>query len=298
MGFKNKKAMNLREKFIQEQEDKKNKRSGGNTDKRFLNYFDLEEGQKMTIRLLPDGGDSGEYWLEYSTHGSKLKVRGVDSIACAYTSSGEECPACQKFFDLWEEDNKDEAKRWGKKETIIAQCLVVDSPIEVNETEDGNPVKLIYLPFGVRDMIKEQIIEGQIEDPSDFELILKKTKNSGGYAAYDKSYFDMKSEPLSDEIIEMFDSGELELFDLSEELPAATTTEDVDEWMDKVMPLVDKHDRRKGSGSSSSKSTPASHDDNDNGDNDNDGDDTPPKPTKVKASDLVNKLKKKDKQSS
>ena len=288
MSFNKKNVVNLREKFLKEQEEKKNKK-GGNSDKRFLNYFDLEVGQKMTIRLLPDGGDSGEYWLDYSTHGGKLKVRGVESIACAYTSSGEDCPACAKFFNLWENNDKDEAKRWSKKETSIAQCIVVDSPIEVNETEDGNPVKLIYLPFSVRDMIKEQIIEGQVEDPSDFDLILKKTENSGGYSQYDKSYFDMKTNPLSDEIITAFEEGTLKLFNLSEELPAPTTTEEVEEWMDKTLEIVEKHDRRKDASlSQSSSQSSSSHQSDVNTGVDKDTSTA----TKTTASDLLNRLKK------
>jgi len=79
------------------QEEKKNKKGG---DPRFLNYFDMETSQQMVIRLLPDGGDSGELWLEYSTHGPNLKNGLVDNIACA-NMNDERCPACTYSYGLW-----------------------------------------------------------------------------------------------------------------------------------------------------------------------------------------------------
>ena len=37
------------------------KRESSDSDPRFVNDYDLKEGESMTIRLLPDGGESGNF---------------------------------------------------------------------------------------------------------------------------------------------------------------------------------------------------------------------------------------------
>ena len=275
------KSKNLKAKILKNEEEKKSKKGGG--DKRFLNYFDLEDGEKVTIRLLPDGGDSGEYWAEYHIHGGGLNLRGVNNINCSYTSSAEDCPVCQHSYSYFSEGNKEEAGRWRSNNKFLAQCIVIDSPFEVNESEDGNPIKLINLPFKVYEILKEAVIEDQVGDIMDTDFIIKKTKNSGGRPAYDKSFFAKKEEPLGDEVFEAFESGELKLFNLFDEIPAATTTEEMDEWLDKTIALDKKASRR---------STSSGKDDDDNSSDDSDEDATPKKSS---ASSLLNRLKNKDK---
>jgi len=289
MSIRDKKAKNLREKFVKKDQEQKAKKNSG--DKRFLNYFDLEFGEKMTIRLLPDGGDSGEYYLEYSTHGPNLKTRGVKSIACSYMSSGEDCPACGKSFDFYNDGDKTEAQKWRRKETHIGQCLVIDSPIEIDECEDSNPVKLMYLPWGMLEQIKEAIMEGQVDDPMDVDFVIKKTKNQGGYADYSKSYFVKTVEPLDDEILDAFDNGEMSLYDLSEELPAPTTTEEVAAWLEKTEEIVSKAGNR---------SSRVSNDEDDEDDTpkeesseDEDKEEPSSKSKPKSAKDLMSRLKKK-----
>lgn len=277
------KSKNLKAKILKNEEEKKSKKGGG--DKRFLNYFDLEEGEKVTIRLLPDGGDSGEYWAEYHIHGGGLKLRGAKTINCAYTSSGEDCPVCQHSYSYFTDGNKDEAGRWRSNNKFLAQCIVIDSPFEVNEAEDGNPIKLINLPFKVYEILKEAVIEDQVGDIMDTDFIIKKTKNAGGQPAYDKSFFAKNEEPLGDEVCEAFESGELKLYNLFDEIPDATTTADMDEWLDKTIELDNKASRR----STSSRSSKDDDDDNSSSDED----ETPNK--KSSASSLLNRLKNKDK---
>jgi hypothetical protein len=290
MGIRDKKVGNLRDKFVKRDEESKKKKGG---DKRFLNYFDLGYGQKMTIRLLPDGGDSGEYYLKYSTHGPNLKTRGVEGIQCPYDANGDDCPACGYSYDFYNDGNKEEAGKWRRKETFVGQCLVIDSPIEINETDDGNPVKLMYIPWGMLEQINEAVMEQQVDEPMDVDFVIKKTKNSGGFASYDKSYFMKEVEPLDDEILDAFDSGEMNLFDLSKELPAPATTEDVEEWLEKTIETVTKANSRQNR---------TNHDDgvdddvddqkyDDEQKDDEAGENKPPKKTSAKS--LMDRLKKK-----
>lgn len=282
MGLRDR-SKNLKEVLIKQEEARQSKK-GNKGDKRYLNYFDLKEGEKMTIRLLPDGGESGEYWIEHHIHQSK--VRGVKSIACAYTSSGEDCPVCTYSYDFFLDGKKDMASDWRKNNKFLTQCLVIDAPFEVNETDDGNPVKLFNMPFKIYEILKEAIMEEQVGDLMDCDFIIKQTKNSGGRAAYDKSFFAKIEEPLADGIMDAFDSGELELFDLSKEIPDATTTDEMGEWLDDALAKQKKAART----SSESGSSDSGSDDDDDDDGDNEV--TPSK--KSSASALLAKLKNKD----
>lgn len=217
--------------------EKEGNKKGGN-DKRFLNYFDLESNKTMTIRLMPDGGDSEELWLEYSTHGGNLKNPMVDRITCA-NMNDEKCPACSYSYGLWQNDEKDEAKKWRNKTTYISQCIVIESPIEINQSDDGNMIKLIYLPFGIKEVIKEAIINGTIEDPTEVDFVIKKTKNSGGYSTYDKSFFKTKESDIPTEVLNSIGDGTSYLYDISDELPEIATAAEVKVWLDKTIDIVE-----------------------------------------------------------
>lgn len=286
MNLRNK-SKNLKEKILKHDEEKKSKKGKG--DKRYLNYFDLDFDEKMTIRLLPDGGDSGEYWMEYNIHGGGLNLRGLDNIMCSYTSSGEDCPVCTHSYSIFSGGDKTEAGRWRSNNKFLAQCIVIDSPFEVNDTEESNPVKLVNLPYKVYEILREAIIEDQVGEIMDCDFVIKRTKNSGGQAAYDKSFFVKKEEPLDDDIIDAFDSGELVLFDLAKEIPKATTTEDMDEWLDKAIEMDNKAARR----STKQKGSSAGSDESEEAGNDEGEDDDAPK--KTSASALLDRLKNKDK---
>lgn len=229
-------------KQITEEKEKK-----GGSDPRLLNYFDMKEGQKMKVLLVPDV--NGELWLRFKKHGPNLKNRAIPDIGCVYSQSGDNCPACQKGFDLLaleketgDKSYKDEAKRWFGKESTIVSCIVLDSPIEIREASDHNQVKLMYLPFAIESMIKESIMEGQIDENelTTTPLVIKMTKNAGGHSEYKHSYFDRSR--ISDEDLEVFDDMVVEQYDYSniDLAPAPTTTEAVQEWLDKAEELDEK----------------------------------------------------------
>ena len=284
-------SKNLRDKIMKNEEEKKSKKGGG--DPRFLNYFDLPENGKMTIRLLPDAGDTGEYWAEYKVHGGGLKLRGVDNINCAYSSSGDDCPVCSHAWDFHNEGDKDEASRWRSNDKHLAQCIVMDSAVEVNETDDGNPIKLIHLPYKVYEILKEAVIEEQVGEIMDTDFIIKRTVGKNGRASYDKSYFAKSEDPLNDEILDAFESGDLVLFDLFAEAPDATTTEDMDKWLTHALNVDEKAARR--STRSSSKDDDKDGGDGDKDDSGSDDDKEESTPKKTSASALLNRLKNKDK---
>lgn len=220
--------------------------SGSKKDLRILNFYDLKDNEKMTILFMPD--TNGELWTHFRKHGPNLtvknrQVRGIDHIRCAYESSGDECPACQRGFELLDmaketEDNsyKELAKKFFAKDYTLTQCIVLESPHTINEDPTGNQVKLFFLPYKVEETIKQQITEGVIdsEDVTTTPFIIKRTTNKGGQASYEHSYFSRNS--VDEEVLEAFEDEKIEPFDFTDLdlVPPATTTDEVEEWLDKA----------------------------------------------------------------
>lgn len=221
-------ANKLREKVKKENEGKSRKK-----DSRFLNYYDLDFGQKMVIRLLPANEDN-ELYVRYDTHGPNFRDRRVSAIRCTYEANGESCPACSKSFGYYNDGDKDNAGKWRSKTSYIGQCLVMESDIEVPDNEDGNIVKMVHLPHNVVKEIKKAIENEMIDNPLEHDFVLRKTKNDGGRAAYDQSSFKGKVDPLSDEILELFEKDEATLYDLDKEIPEVVDAEAIKEWISKT----------------------------------------------------------------
>lgn len=231
--------LNLRSKLkerLVEESQKKNKK-----DPRFLNYYDMKEGEKMRILLIPDV--NGEIWAKWKMHGPNLKNPKIGQVACSYHSSGEECPVCVRGFEIYEtfketndEAYKTEAMRWFAKDYVLVSVIVLDSPIEVQESPDGNAIKLMYLPHAVEKMITNQVLENQIgeDDLPLTPIVLKKTKNAGGYASYDSSYFERKT--IADDDLDFLENFKVEQFDYTDldVIPKPSTTKEVRDWLDKV----------------------------------------------------------------
>lgn len=257
IGLKLKLKSNLK-KQIEEESQK----SGGN-DARFLNYWDLKDGEKVKVLFVPDV--AGELWAKFKKHGPGLKTRGTGAIRCAYESAGEDCPACQKgfeFLDLAKETEdksyKDEAKKWFAREYTLMSCIVLESPFEVSEATDHNQVKLIYVPYAIEKLIKEAVTEGQLDEDElcHTPFFIKKTTNQGGYADYSSSYFARKQ--VADDELAFFDDQVVEQFDYKtlDVIPPVTTTEEVSEWLEKAEEAVAKA-AKDDSGSSRSKKADA-----------------------------------------
>lgn len=241
-NLKTKLKQNLKKDIEREKEG-----GGGRKDLRFLNYYDLKFGEKMTVLFVPDV--NGSFWRKFSKHGPNLKITGidgkdknvrVDSISCARIGSGEDCAVCQKGFDLFalaketaDKTYKDEGKKWMCRDYTLVSCIVLESPMDIVTAEDGNQVKLMYLPFGIENVIKEAISE-EIVDEADLcstPFVIKKTKNQGGKASYDNSYFarkqveDEELDFLSDMVVEQFDYEEIDI------VPTNTTAEEMEDWL-------------------------------------------------------------------
>lgn len=208
------------------------------TDPRLLNYFDMDAGESMKILLVPD--PDGELFYNYKVHGSNMNLRGVNTIRCTYEATGESCAACAISWEHYQNGNKEENKKWISDEKTLGQCVVLDSPIEVKDNPDDNFVKLFYVPAKVKKMIHEALVEEIIDDPTEHILVIKKTKNEGGWNSYENSYFIQKQYQPSKELLEAVDEGFVRPYSYAEMeekedlIPKRTTPKEVEEWVDNV----------------------------------------------------------------
>lgn len=225
-------------------------------DTRFLNYYDLKDDEHMKVLLLPDV--NGDLWTKFRKHGPNLtytdakgkvhNVRGVGTIG-AYPNDSDS-PVMQKGFDLLqlEKDTGDrayreEAKKWFPKDYTVMSCLVIEAPMEIAQSPDGNDVKLFNVPYKIQSYIMNQISEEVIPEDELFitPFIIKKSKNEGGWATYENSYFARKT--LTDEEIESLEEDfKIELFDYSklDIVPEEPTIEELQKWLDKAEEAYDK----------------------------------------------------------
>lgn len=232
----------LKEKLKQEEES----RTGGKKkDPRLLPYYDMKFGEKVKVVIVPDS--NGNLWHRYSAHGPNMGIRGIKSVGCRRNNDQEDCPICQRGFDLLQEAKKtdskvlkDEAKRWFPKDTTIMSVLVLESPFEVPIGDDGNEVKLMYVPYAIEALIKNALAEGQIDEDSILttplwikKSIKKGTKDTPDYSA---SYFDYRAQ-LSDDEIEAFDGAVIEPYTYAtiDLVPASPSIEEAEEWLDDTM---------------------------------------------------------------
>lgn len=216
------------EKLRNKETQKKEKKTP--SDARYLNYFDLKENETMTVRLLPDGGDSGSFYVEYSTHGGNFKDKEIKTVPCA-NNWGQRCPICAKAYDMYKDGNK-ESEKWRKKTTHLSQCIVLSSPVEVPVNPNGGVVKLLNMPYNMKERAVEGILNGTVEDPFDFEngndFIIKLTKKAG-MNQYDKCYWKTKPTTVPVEFLEML--LETPLMDLSLEIPDDVDMSVLEEWI-------------------------------------------------------------------
>lgn len=223
---------------------------GGNRDLRFVNYYDLKFEERMTVLFVPDV--NGEFWSKFSKHGPNLRYKSadgkdrnvrIDHTNCARVSSGDDCSICQKGFDLFakSKDTGDkyyhaEGKKWMPRDYTLVSLVVIESPMEIVSDETDNQVKLMYLPYGIEKVIRENISEELISEDElcTTPFVIKKTKNHGGKADYSSSYF-LRNQVTDDDIsfledlnVDQYDYLTLDV------IPKNTTSDEMDDWLGKA----------------------------------------------------------------
>lgn len=230
--------------------------TGYEKDTRMLNFYDLKFGEQMKVVLVPDV--NGELFCRFSKHGANLtytdaegkrkNVRGVGTIGTIKDSS--KSPIMQHGYSLLHKAEetgnkafKDEAKKFFPTNYAYVSVVVLESPIEIQQSEDGNDLKLFSVPYSIEKMILNVITSGEMEEDDLWTtpLIIKKTKNDGGWASYEDSMFSRK--PMSDDMLDYLEELNVVQYDYEtiDIIPETPTVEEQQDWLDKAIPALKKH---------------------------------------------------------
>lgn len=218
-----------------EQEEKTS--GSSKKDPRFLNYFEMKEGQRMEVLFLPCASGEGS-WTTDHVHGprasvKKQRIKGITPLSCSRMQHGEECVVCNEMFDHYTQGDKEAGNRLQITERTTAQVLVLMSDIEVQHPEDGNIVKLFNVPQSIVQKVKQAIMEEQVDEDELYltPFVIKVTKN-GEYNQYDTSFF-KRNNVTEDEFSALIDGKVVNQFDFStgEFNTASSSVEEQHKWL-------------------------------------------------------------------
>ncbi len=195
-------------------------------------FWDIPENSTATVRFLPDGDTTNDYFwakrevikLPFSgvVGGEYPTDRDVTVTVPCVDMFGMKCPIIQATRHLWDnEETKPLARLYYKKRSFIFQGLVINSPL-VEEEAPENPIRRFVINKSVYDKVYDAILDPELQDmPTDFDagrdFQIKKTKK-GEWANYDSSKFSLNPRSLSEQERSAID--QYGLFNLKESLGA------------------------------------------------------------------------------
>lgn len=194
--------------------EKKTTSSGGGDQSWKLKYpfWKMPDDSTAVVRFLPDLDEENNLGFLVENLQHELIVNGQKKTVACLSMHGEDCPICQLSRKYYDEKNDEMGKKYYRKKSYIGQVIVVESPIEHDQSQ---LVKLIDFGPAVFKQIQAAFQSGDLENPpyelkGGYNFRIKKTKN-GQYASYTTSSFAPKQSDLEDEIIE-----QLNLYNLSD----------------------------------------------------------------------------------
>lgn len=227
-------ALSLKEiqaKLLAQQERKDRTKSGGSYgDNSIYPFWNNPEGSTATLRFLPDGDDSNDFfWVERLI--IKLPFSGVKGqdtsrpvevqVPCTDMWKPGSCPITAEIRPWWKDPSlEDLARKYYRKKSFLFQGFVTQNPNKEDSTPE-NPIRRFIINPSVFDAIKAILMRQDLENsPTDYEagrdFYLTKSQK-GQYANYSSSSWSMKERPLSVEELEAIDK--FGLYNLSQFLP-------------------------------------------------------------------------------
>lgn len=192
--------------------DKKNGPATDQSWKLFYQFWKMPDDSTAVVRFLPDLDEDNSLGFLVENLQHELVINGQKKKVPCLSMHGEDCPICALSRKYYEEENEAMGKKYYRKKSYIGQVIVVESPIEHDQSQ---LVKLIDFGPAVFKQIQSAFQSGDLEEaPFEFKggynFRIKKTKN-GQYASYTTSSFAPKQTDLDDDII-----AQLKLFNLAD----------------------------------------------------------------------------------
>lgn len=187
--------------------------NGDQTWKLFYPFWKIEDDATATVRFLPDLDPDNplQFLVENLQH--ELVVNGEKKKVPCLTMWGERCPICELSKKYYDEENDELGKKYYKKKSYIGQCIVIESPIEHDQSQ---LVKLVEFGPQIFKQIQAAFKSGDLEEaPQElkggYNFRFRKTKTGSGQNSYTTSNFSPKQSDIDDELI-----AKLNLMNLSD----------------------------------------------------------------------------------
>jgi hypothetical protein len=214
---------------IAAQENKSQGKSTAQFDNATYPHWNMDEGTTATIRFLPDGNSSNEFfWVEKQI--IKLPFNGVKGepnmkqvvvqVPCV-EMYGDSCPVLAEVRPWYKDETlKEMANKYWKKRSYIFQGFVRQNPLGDDQTP-ANPIRRFIISPQIIPIIKAGLMDPEIlELPTDYlrglDFNVKKT-SKGGYADYSTSNWSRRESALTEAEAAAIEAHGL--FNLSEFLP-------------------------------------------------------------------------------
>jgi hypothetical protein len=201
----------IQAKLLEQQARKdrgKNGQFGG--DNSIYPFWNNPEGSTATIRFLPDGDQTNDFfWVERLI--IKIPFVGVkgqnDSkpvevqVPCMDMWKPGTCPIAAETRTWWKDPSlEDLARKYWRKKSYLFQGLVSNNPNKEDNAPE-NPIRRLIINPSIFDVIKGILMRQDLENsPTDYvngrDFYLSKT-TKGGYANYASSSWSMKERPLN-----------------------------------------------------------------------------------------------------
>lgn len=189
------------------------KTGGGGGDqswKLFYPFWKMADDTVATIRFLPDLDEENGLGFLVENLQHELIVNGEKKRVACLQMHGEQCPICELSRQYYDAEDTVMGKKYYKKKSYIGQILVIESPIE---HEQSQLVKLIDFGPAIFKQVQAAFQSGDLEEApyelkGGYNFRIKKTK-SGQYASYATSSFAPKQTDVDDSVIDA-----MQLYDL------------------------------------------------------------------------------------
>lgn len=226
-------ALSLKEiqaKLLAQQARKERSSGGFSGDNSIYPFWNNPEGSSATIRFLPDGDDTNDFfWVERLI--IKLPfagVKGQDSsrpvevqVPCTDMWKPGSCPITAEIRPWWKDPSlEDLARKYYRKKSFLFQGFVTSNPNK-EDAQPENPIRRLIINPSIFDIIKGILMRQDLENsPTDYEsgrdFYLSKT-TKGGYSNYSSSSWAMKERPLAVDELEAIEK--FGLYNLNQFLP-------------------------------------------------------------------------------
>ena len=193
---------------------KKNNESSGNESwKLFYPFWKMEDGQTATFRFLPDADADSPFQFLVENLQHELLINGEKKKIPCLKMWGEKCPICAWASQYYDAEDKVMGKVYYHKKSYIGQGVVIDSPIEHDQSR---LVKLVEFGPQVFKQIQAGLASGDLDEApyelkGGYNFRFRKSKTGDGQNSYTTSNFSPKQSDLEDSLI-----AKLELMNLAD----------------------------------------------------------------------------------